>query len=355
MFSPSQAHGGDAPIRGTDNDAAAARLSAIQKQYLVDPFLKYLVPRAHLLPPRPPLINVGTYVRSSSIDALVDQWLQLSASTGQRCQIVSLGAGSDTRFWRIAASALKDNLQTYVELDFPEITTKKGMAIRKHKELMSSLGNPDQVTLSQGGTALHSPKYHLLPADLRLPPSETLEKMLFSAVDEGGAPILDTSLPTLLLFECVLAYMSPSSSSRLLQWFVDTIQESADGILGCVVYEMFGLNDSFGRVMVNNLKERNISIPGVEPFSDEKSLAQRFLQTGFTAAHALTLKEIRRAYIDPAELERLSKLEFLDEMEELDLVLAHYAISWGLFIGDPDSRENWGSWGLTKKEIHDTD
>ena len=86
---------------------------------------------------------------------------------------------------------------------------------------------------------------------------------------------------------------------------------------------MFGLNDSFGRVMIDNLKvqphlfhisgtcynyyiiqERNISIPGVEPYPDEQSLPNRFLNAGFTAARALTLKEIRRAYIESSELER---------------------------------------------------
>lgn len=94
---------GDDAIRQTDSDAAIARLSAVQKGYISDPFVKFLLPRgAHLQPPRPPLINVGTYVRSEGIDKLVNGWLRLSAQEGRQCQIVSLGAGSDTRFWRIA-------------------------------------------------------------------------------------------------------------------------------------------------------------------------------------------------------------------------------------------------------------
>ena len=92
----------DAAIRLTDNDAAVARLSAVQKGYLTDPFIRHLVPRAHLQPARPPLINVGTFVRSAAIDDMVFQWLDLAERAGQQCQIVSLGAGSDTRFWRIA-------------------------------------------------------------------------------------------------------------------------------------------------------------------------------------------------------------------------------------------------------------
>jgi len=201
----------------------------------------------------------------------------------------------------------------------------------------------------QGGTALHSHKYHLLPADLRLPPSEILGPMLSSEIDHTQGSILDPSLPTLLLFECVLAYISPSASSQLLDWFIKFIQQSPSGVLGCVVYEMFGLNDSFGRVMVDNLRERDILIPGVEPYPDLQSLPSRFLDAGFTAARALTLKEIRRAYIETSELERISKLEFLDEIEELDLVLAHYAISWGLFLENSGSSTAWGTWGLTQK------
>jgi O-methyltransferase involved in polyketide biosynthesis len=98
----SQTQDADSSIRLTDTDAALARLSAVQKGYLQDPYIKHLVPRSHLQPPRPPLINIGTFVRATAIDDLVFQWLQSSANLGTRCQIVSLGSGSDTRFWRIA-------------------------------------------------------------------------------------------------------------------------------------------------------------------------------------------------------------------------------------------------------------
>ena len=103
----------DAAIRLTDSDAVLARYSAVQKGYIHDPFIKPLLPRgAQFQPPRPPLINVGTYVRSKGIDSLVNQWLALSQQDGKRCQIVSLGAGSDSRFWRLAVCA-RCELSTY--------------------------------------------------------------------------------------------------------------------------------------------------------------------------------------------------------------------------------------------------
>lgn len=45
-----------------------------------------------------PLINVGTHHRTAALDAVVDSFL---TAAGARVQIVSLGAGSDTRFWRL--------------------------------------------------------------------------------------------------------------------------------------------------------------------------------------------------------------------------------------------------------------
>ena len=49
--------------------------------------------------------------------------------------------------------------------------------------------------------------------------------------------------------------MAPESSSALVNWFVNYFTSTHDGsILGAIVYEMFGLQDAFGQVMLNNLQ-----------------------------------------------------------------------------------------------------
>jgi len=137
---PSTPRDGDAAVRATDTDAAHARLSAISKGYLVDTFTPLLVPRARFVPPRPPLINHGTHVRARGIDALVDAWLDIGGNAVKK-QIISVGAGSDSRFWRIASGSRNESLRTYIEVDLPENVLSKCMAIRKSKELSAIIGS----------------------------------------------------------------------------------------------------------------------------------------------------------------------------------------------------------------------
>ncbi|CAL1711392.1 unnamed protein product [Somion occarium] len=225
----------------------------------------------------------------------------------------------------------KDLLASYVEIDFPEITTKKAMSIRKNKDLSLLLGRPEDVKLAHGGTALHAPAYHLIPLDLRLPPGQALGNALNS---DAGAGLLSPNLPTLLLFECVLVYMRPAESEALIQWFVDYFSAGDD-------------------VMLNNLRARNVDLPGAESYPTFDSLLQRFLRHGFDASHALTLREIRRTYISHQELERISQLEMLDEIEELELVLQHYAITWGVKLYERNGQSlkaNWKGWALRAPE-----
>jgi [phosphatase 2A protein]-leucine-carboxy methyltransferase len=47
---------------------------------------------------------------------------------------------------------------------------------------------------------------------------------------------------------------------------------------------------------------------------------------------------------------RLSTLEMLDEVEELELVLDHYAITWGVKVPkSQNDHPSWDSWGLQEK------
>ncbi len=89
-----------------------------------------------------------------------------------------------------------------------------------------------------GGTGLDSPLYAVLPCDLRD----------LAALTTALQAHLDPALPTLLLAECVFVYVPPQDVSNLLGWFAQTFGRGA-----CFSYDPFGLDDSFGKVMVRNL------------------------------------------------------------------------------------------------------
>jgi [phosphatase 2A protein]-leucine-carboxy methyltransferase len=94
----------DEGTRSTDSFAAHARVSAVRQGYLQDAFVSQFAPRS--LSTHAPLINIGTYLRTTSIDRLVEDFLKAGSADGSvvRKQIVSVGAGSDTRFWRLSVS-----------------------------------------------------------------------------------------------------------------------------------------------------------------------------------------------------------------------------------------------------------
>ncbi|KAG8991002.1 carboxy methyl transferase for protein phosphatase 2A [Tulasnella sp. JGI-2019a] len=312
----------DAAIRSTDDDAAQSRLSAVRKGYLKDPFIHLLVPRAHLAPSRPPLINIGTFLRSQSIDALVQSWIT-SKPQGKSVQIVSLGAGTDTRFWRLSEGPLRDRISKYIEIDFPEVTGRKAMSILKSPALRAAVGNDARI--EKGGTDLSASVYNLLSADLRRDLVQLYAALL---------SLLSPDQPTIVVAECIFPYVDPSTSTQVLQWFTGTFPE-----VGAIVYEMFNLEDSFGQVMRANMKDRSIDLCGVGAYPTLESHRQRLLTAGFSFAQARTLKDIRISCVSQSGLDRMSRLEWLDELEELELVLGHYSVCWGWKV--PDRLTPW--------------
>lgn len=61
-------------------------------------------------------------------------FMQLSGGKGQ---IINLGAGFDTLYWRLRDAG--NSSANFVELDFPSITAKKCYHIKKHKQLIDTL------------------------------------------------------------------------------------------------------------------------------------------------------------------------------------------------------------------------
>ncbi|KAN0065477.1 carboxy methyl transferase for protein phosphatase 2A [Thecaphora frezii] len=296
---------------------------------------------------RPPLINIGTYLRCRSIDQLVEAFLLGDGDDGdvgikgKGKQIVSLGAGSDGRYWRIMASPeLRRHLSHYLELDFPQLTSKKVASIRRSSRLQSQL----ELTEEQRDAALGADARASAPDSLR---SERLSIRPFDLRDFGKADEvarlfsgLDPSLPTLLLFECVLAYIEPEAADVMLAHFGRRFDRVA-----AVGYDMCLAGESseaisvppqvsrFGRVMLQNLESRRLSLPGAKAaltIQDQANRYTRLWPGTYDSPTSSGGKSLYRVWeeLDPNERERISRLERLDEVEELRMLLSHYCITW---------------------------
>lgn len=310
----------DKIIQQTDNDASLSRMSAVGLQYLNDEFaIKFIKPQDLPITKRYPIINRGTYMRTSSIDRLFDTFLAHDADAKK--QVISLGAGSDTRFFRRARKNI-----VFHELDFPTNTINKISAIQQTPSLKniitSTLDNPDALTVNHDQTALYSATLNIHPIDLRdlAPTSHPLPNL----------PNLDPTLPTLLLSECCLCYIPPETTEQILKNLTSLIHSSTAVIL----YEPIRPYDAFGRTMSTNLSSRGIELRTVKKYYSLRTQRDRLRQAGFiTGQGARSMDDIyygrgEEAWINDSERARVETLEWLDEVEEWKLLGAHYCLAW---------------------------
>ncbi|KAI8053152.1 S-adenosyl-L-methionine-dependent methyltransferase [Gilbertella persicaria] len=305
-------------VRGTNDDATVSRLSAASLNYIQDPFVQFFVKKPIR---RSPIINRGTFIRCFALDSIVSQFLALP---GPKKQIVALGAGFDTRYFNIKAGhlgeTLFDRLERYYEVDFPEITMKKAMSIKRRKQLDTLV---DHTEIERGGMDFKSDHYCLLGGDLR--DWQDVSKRLIKAG-------LNVELPTLFLSECVFIYLSPSDSSHILQWITDHMKNAMFAL-----YEQIKPDDAFGKMMIRNLKSRDIDLKGIHAFPDLIHQEKRFKDLGWQSAKAVDINTIHDTCLNQSEITRIAKLEILDELEEWRLLSAHYCVAWAIHSVDYES------------------
>ncbi|KAL1597205.1 carboxy methyl transferase for protein phosphatase 2A [Paraconiothyrium brasiliense] len=316
----------DNAIRGTDQDAAGSRVSCVELGYLDDPYAKLFATQSSTR--RLPLLNRGTYVRTSAMDHLID--LFITTPTPSLKQIVSFGAGTDTRYFRLRDKYPNEHI-VYHELDFPTNTAAKLSSIQRSPELQDALG-ASHFPLVSHGDSYHSTWYNLHALDLRSLANATPETL-------PQLPHLDPNKPTLILSEMCLVYLQPSIVSNIMHTFLTHyLRPSTPASL--VLYEPILPHDAFGRTMISNLSTRNIALPTLLSYPELGDQRARLKQYGFVdGARAADTSFIWREWVSGKEKERVAGLEMLDEMEELELLLRHYCVCWGWRNGHSDGEK----------------
>lgn len=305
---------------------------------------------------------LGTYIRTRAIDTLIAHFL--SARPRTRKQIISLGAGSDTRFFRLSsASSSAAAPPIYHELDFASLTAPKISTITTEPGLRALIPGPHRV--SPDGTALHSPTYHIHPIDLRdlTSPSSSSSSSAASKM----TPHIDPLLPTLLISECCLMYLSPAAADAAATFFTRTLFPRFTP-LGMLLYEPIRPHDAFGQVMVANLAARGIELRTIGTYDSLAAQAGRMRAYGFGedgggkgadgigdqapsaelnsrgvgggGIGVADVNSLWESLVDAEEKARVAELEMVDEVEEWELLAAHYCVVWGWRDGDEGEKED---------------
>ncbi|XP_060684014.1 tRNA wybutosine-synthesizing protein 4 isoform X2 [Hemiscyllium ocellatum] len=300
--------GKDVAVQGTNDSSIVSKCSMASLGYFNDCFLKGFVNKTTR---RAPLINRGYYVRAKAVDYSLHCFLQHTASYSQR-QILSLGAGFDSLYFRLKASGELKNVIMY-EVDFPDVVHRKATLIKNKQEFMELIGCMNEIKPARmDNLYLCGLDYKLLGIDL----TEIAE--LDNLLMETG---LNPAYPTLLLSEVVLTYMKNASSSAVIHWAANRFSSAV-----FVVYEQIRPDDPFGQVMQQHFTQLNSTLHALTQFPGKEAQRKRFLNEGWEECHCIDMNEFYTGFIPEQEKQRIEMLEPFDEYEEWHLKCSHYLI-----------------------------
>lgn len=304
----------DGAVQCTHIDAALAKASCARLGYFQDPYTEQLI-RVNRSSGSP-LIHRGYWSRVEAIRQTVLRFVQEAPAGG--VQVVNLGAGFDTLyFWlREDAGRWRDDL-FYFEVDFPEVLSKKISAISRRQNLwpMLDVSTMEELTTrsSLGLREIRTKHCRMVQADMRI------SSELTAAMEGCG---LRPDLPTIFVAECVLVYMQALHGDGIIQWAASAVTAPS----AMVMYEQTNPHDRFGKVMVKNLAERGCPLLSVYDYPSMEAQKEQFLARGWTRCQVADMNEIYRSHLDQSEVERIHKLELMDEFEEWHLIQGHYFV-----------------------------
>lgn len=274
-------------VEDTALDAANAKCSAVSRGYYKDPYIEYFIPnKIQQLPP----MNLGYYARGLAMMAAIMKFHRIH---GSNIQIVILGGGYDTLFWRLRD--MEVTCVRWYDLDLPFVVQRKGQVVAN--QIFQPLDN-----------------YYLLECDLGKPGN--VEKVL----NENN---FDASIPTVFIDECTLIYVDPDA--------VDTILKFAASLPanGFISYGMIKPEDQFGQLMVQNFRKFGASLKSIEKYPSVKSYVDRFKNLGFSKVKVGDMNQCMNSVIHREDFIRIRRLEIQDDPDELSFMLAHYVLALG--------------------------
>jgi O-methyltransferase involved in polyketide biosynthesis len=157
---------------------------------------------------------------------------------------------------------------------------------------------------------LRSRNYHLIGSDLRY--------LTRNLLLELG---MDDSMPTLVISECCLIYLQVEQSNALIREMNGFFKNC-----GFIVYEQIGPHDAFGKMMIRNLTEREITLFGIYEYPTLEAQKERWQSLGFSQVQGWNMLDALKEFISQSTIDLWDSKERLDEVEEWILFCRHYFI-----------------------------
>ncbi|XP_064486847.1 tRNA wybutosine-synthesizing protein 4-like [Ornithodoros turicata] len=284
-------------VQSTNDSSIHSKLSVVNSGYIKDDFIEFFCIKKCR---RSPLINRGYYVRAKTVSSVLEAYCK--SMKNNKCQVLSLGAGFDTTFFRLKAAHTLPSSCRYYEVDLPQVVQKKCEVIANSPQLSDLAGTPTGT-----GAWTH---YCVLTRDLAQTDGlkTTLEERRF-----------DFDLPTLILAECVLSYLDVDDSNALIKWTTHEFSNCA-----FVVYEQVYPSDGFGMFMLQHFATLGSPLKSLHNFPDPSSLMSRYQSLGYDECKCIGMNDFF-TWLD--DVKRIRSLEPFDEFEEWHEKCNHYALT----------------------------
>ncbi|CAM9659897.1 unnamed protein product [Chrysoparadoxa australica] len=269
-------------VEQTSVDAVSARCSLSLLGYIEDDGLVQ-----HFSKPsrKSPLVNRLYYQRNKVLEVIISRFEQSCKTLGEDCCIINLGAGLSPCLLGMGSHV------SVVEVDTPAVVEAK----RK------CLG-------ACPATSIGSCKYSLHAADLG---------------DVAGLDQVvtaDRSLPTLLLLECVLAYLTHDKARQLLEWASISFQSAV-----VLIYNPIGKHDRYTAASLAAFHHQGVD--GMEEPLSTAGMLDMLVQSGWLHPNVVDMNEASRLVIPTSDSERVARIEPFDEYASLHAVNSHYCIA----------------------------
>lgn len=348
-------------LRETAVDAASRKEHAVNKGYFVDPFLPSFTGDNTYI--NSPLMNRGYWLRVKAIENAINRFLEMYPEDA--VQIISLGAGYDTLYFRWAAAACSkrgstagtaegdsftmptcpsfgdfSRLHRYVEIDHTDVIRGKRDIIVKQpgmNDLAHLTSDQELETKAERASGSHTNHiFRMIDCDLTKP-EEVVQALLNPALaqrscvlpsdHDSGHSCIDPTMPTLILAECVLVYMTGSESSTILHTMLSKVFANQATPVVLLSYDAVNPDDRFGKVMVETLQRRGIPLLGISDLKTPEAHEARAKAVGFNCVRSQTMKKLYET-VPLEEKKMLDALERIDDWEEWNLLHEHYAITF---------------------------